>query len=254
MRSAVVTGAGGGIGRAIGERLRSDGWYVVGIEIDAGSAADLSSALGSSGRAVNGDAGNRDVLETAAELATQAGQLGCWVNNAAYSATQVFHEAVPAEVERIIGLNLMGTYWGSAQAVRRYLAHGQGGSIVNISSVHARMGFAGWSAYDASKGAVEALTRSLAVEYGPAGIRVNAVAPGTISDTPAHRKAHVPGAVGALAAERMERMQPLGRSGASAEIASAVSFLVSNAAAFITGQVLVIDGGLTAGMPAQEQR
>jgi NAD(P)-dependent dehydrogenase (short-subunit alcohol dehydrogenase family) len=142
-------------------------------------------------------------------------------------------------------VNLLGYYWGCAEAVQSFLSNGLSGTIVNISSVHGRASYANSAAYDVSKAGVDGLTRYVAVEYGPRGIRANAVAPGGVR-TPMH-ESFVAAADDPVAVEEMAaRDHPLRRIAEPAEIASVVNFLLSNAASFITGQSIAVDGGLTA--------
>ena len=127
-----------------------------------------------------GDAADRDLLAQAAGRATGLAPLGGWVNNAAVVRMGTLHHPRPEEVDETIRVNLMGAYWGAAEAVQTYLRQRTPGAIVNISSIHARAAFSGFAAYDVAKGGVNALTRYIAVEYGPAGIRANAIEPGAI--------------------------------------------------------------------------
>ena len=171
----VVTGCGVGLGRAIHERLAADGWAVVGIEIDprtAAGTADWIEAAGHPGAVITGDAADRSDLERARDAAVVLAPLGGWVNNAAIVAMDSVHRPEPEAVARLIRVNLEGTYWGASTAVRTFLEQRSGGSIVSISSIHARAGFPNWASYEMSKAGIIGLTRNLAVEYGPAGIRV----------------------------------------------------------------------------------
>lgn len=243
-RSVVVTGAGRGIGRAIVERLIADGWVVVGIEWDAATAAEVETLPGI-GASIAGDAADRDVLADAAARATALAPLGGWVSNAAVIRMGTLHAPVPAEVDETIRVNLMGPFWGASQAVRTFLDQGTPGSIVTISSIHARAAFNGFAAYDVAKGGVSALTRYLASEYGPFGIRANAIEPGgirTVMNATAVAAAPDP----ARAAREMAAIHPLGRMGEPAEIAAVCAFLLSDDASFVSGESIAVDGGSTA--------
>jgi NAD(P)-dependent dehydrogenase (short-subunit alcohol dehydrogenase family) len=245
MRSAVVTGCGQGIGRAILERLHRDGYFVVGIEQHAASAEAARQALGTGGAVVVGDVADRAVLERAADEARTHGPLGAWVNNAAVMPPTNLHAPVAADVTRVLDVNLMGCYWGCSVAVRAFLAQRSQGAIVSISSVHGRVAYSNAVAYDISKAGIDALTRYVATEYGPVGIRANAIAPGGVR-TPLH-ESYV---AASDDPERVEReaaySHPLRRIAEPREIAAVASFLLSEEASFVTGQSLAADGGLTA--------
>ena len=240
-----MTGCGQGIGRAILERLRGDGYFVVGIEQVKALAADAREALGSRGAVVHGDVADRAVLEEAAGQARAIADLGAWVNNAAIMPATNLHAPVVEDVTRVLDVNLLGCYWGCSTAVLAYLAQQTPGAIVSISSVHGRVAYSNAVAYDVSKAGVDALTRYVATEYGPVGIRANAIAPGGVR-TPLFEKF----VADSDDPERVEGeaaySHPLRRIAEPREIAAVASFLLSEEASFVSGQSLAVDGGLTA--------
>ena len=243
--SVVVTGVGSGIGRAILKQLVADKYFVVGIENSEAAAKSVAAEFGNSALIINEDLCKEGVFEKAAKEASKVAPLTSWVNNAGIALGGNLHNPNPTEVQRLFDVNLMGVYWGCSAAIKSFIENKISGSIVNISSIHGRSAFNGWAAYDAAKGGVDALTRYICVEYGPLGIRANAIAPGAIR-TEMLSKVISDAEDPAKTELDMAMIHPLERLGEPSEIAEVASFLLSKKASFLTGQSIAVDGGATA--------
>lgn len=243
-KTAWVTGAGKGLGRAIAVALSQAGATVA---VTARTASDLerleSELAGHGGKVLvlPGSIADSGAVRTMVERITDwTGRLDAVVNCAGVSPHFTRCEYVTDEDWRhVLDINLAGTFYCCREAGKVMLEQGSG-SIVNVSSVHASTGFERIAAYAASKGGVEALTKSLAVEWAERGVRVNALAPGYF---------HTDLSSGLLASkwgERIVRSTPLGRVGSAEELGGAAVFLASDASRFVTGTTLTVDGGWTA--------
>jgi NAD(P)-dependent dehydrogenase (short-subunit alcohol dehydrogenase family) len=240
-RRALVTGAGRGIGRACAIGLAHAGADVALLARSAdelGAVAAVIHAAGAHASVVPSDVTDDDALDAAIHA---AGDVDILVNSAGLNLPEPFTEVTREHLDRILDVNVRATFRVTQAVVRRMLSGERGGSIVTITSQMGHVGYAGRTAYCTSKHALEGLTKALAVELAPHGIRVNSVAP-TFVETPMTRPML---ADPAFSAEVLARI-PLGRLGLPEEVAAAVVFLASDAAGLITGTSLRADGGWTA--------
>ncbi|HZN83936.1 MAG TPA: 3-oxoacyl-ACP reductase FabG [Mycobacterium sp.] len=229
MKTAVVTGGGSGIGQAVARRLRADGMDVATIDLNPSDEAFSFTA----------DVTDRDAVEEAlAAIRAQLGPVTVLVNAAGLEKFKRFTELKFEDWQRVIDVNLNGVFH-CIQAVLPDMIEAGWGRIVNISSSSTHSGQPYMSPYVAAKSAVNGLTKSLALEYGPAGITVNAVPPGFI-DTPMLRKS---AERGYLFIDKNIESTPVRRMGRPEDIAAACAFLISEEAGYITGQILGVNGG-----------
>jgi NAD(P)-dependent dehydrogenase (short-subunit alcohol dehydrogenase family) len=230
-RRVVVTGASSGIGEGIARVFAETGACVAGISLDGDAPVD--------GIFVHGDTGDREAVEGfAGRVVDEWGGIDVWVNNAARLMVRPLDETTDDEWHGLLRGNLHGYFYGCRVAARHMSAQGAG-RIINITSQANYQGIPGLGAYTAAKGAIAGLTKVLALELAPAGVTVNAVAPGAV-DTPLNVNAYTP-----EVRRTYEERIPLGRIGTPDEIADVVLFLASDASRYVTGQELIVDGGLT---------
>jgi NAD(P)-dependent dehydrogenase (short-subunit alcohol dehydrogenase family) len=243
-RRAVVTGCSSGIGAAIAVALAGAGADVAGLHLgepeDASGTEERIAAAGRESLIVRGDTGEPDVVDALARRVVDAwGGIDVWINNAARLMVKPFVRLTDADWHGLLAGNLHGYFHGCRAAARQMAAQGTGGRIINISSAADVLVVADLSAYVAAKGAIVGLTRVLALELAEHGITVNALAPGAI-DTALNQSAYTP-EVRRAYGQRIA----LGRLGEAEEVADVAVFLASRGARYITGQELVVDGGLT---------
>jgi 2-hydroxycyclohexanecarboxyl-CoA dehydrogenase len=243
-RVAVVTGAGSGIGLGIARQLAADGHSVALLDLDgdnAQKAADELSGLGWSAAAYGADVADRAALdEVFSSIRNELGPITIAVTSAGIESFDSLLDITPEKWDRVLAVNLTGTFACIQLAVSDMLA-ANWGRIVTISSSSAQSGAPNMAHYVASKGGVIGLTKALARELAAHGITANTIPP-TLVDTPMARKAEAAGDVPSV--EVMGGMVPLGRAGTPEDIAAACSFLCSERAGYITGQVIGVNGGM----------
>ncbi len=238
---AIVTGAARGLGRAIAESLAAAGAQVACVDVDAETLAETVKAIeanGGTAEAVACDVTDSDrVTRVVKDVVEKWDGLHILVNNAGITRDGLVVRMKDDQWDTVLGINLRGTFLFT-RAAARPMMKGRQGRIINIASVSGLMGNAGQANYSASKAGVIGLTRTVAKELADRNITVNAVAPGFIAT-------EMTAKLGDEVIEEVKKMIPLGRLGEPQDIADAVLYLASDAAQFITGQVLPIDGGLT---------
>ena len=241
----LVTGAGKGIGRAIALDAATSGATIVACSRTSEDLESLSQEIEGAGgtcRSLLLDVASTDAAQSLVDYAvTECGRLDALVNNAGTNLLKDALDYTPEEVENIVTVNLIAVYWLCVCAARQMIEQKTGGSIVNITSQAGVVGGPGRSPYSGAKAGVNNMTKSLAAEWAPHGIRVNALAP-TVTLTPLGEKAMADRP--AFAQEVKERIL-LGRPATVREISLPTVFLLSNAASMITGHTLVVDGGWT---------
>ncbi len=244
-RCVVITGGASGIGRASAIRFAREGARVVSIDVDDGGGADTVAeitAVGGSALAIECDvAREAQARHAVAEAVAWGGRLDALVNCAGTGFYRHFADVEIAELERVMSVNLTGLFTTCQAAVEPLTQ--TGGAIVNIASAAALRGSAYLTAYSASKGAVVAFTKSLAIEIGGSGVRVNCICPGGV-DTPLLRLFTPPADADPMLLGRSAGVT--GRKSTPEEIAASVTFLASDVARHITGAVLQVDGGSVA--------
>ena len=245
-RTAVVTGAGSGLGTAIAHRLAAEGAQVGAADVNAESAASVAADIveaGGSSIAVEMDVGNQSSIEAGMnEVRAAFGPITILVNNAGITPSAKFLEIDGEAFDRVMAVNLRGPFQ-CCQAVVPDMIEAGWGRIVNISSSSAQTGNARMAHYSASKGGLISLTRSLALDLGRKGITVNTIPPGFV-ETPSLHAAAEAGELGAGIHPHIPTT-PMRRVGRPEDIAAAVAFLVRDEADYITGQVLGVNGGRT---------
>jgi glucose 1-dehydrogenase len=249
---ALVTGASSGIGQAIAIRLAQEGCNVaINYRKDVDEAEQTRAvALQKAAEAghvdvqvrlIQGDAANEDdIIRVVNDVTDTFGGLDVLINNAGIQSEHPSHDLPADQFDRVIAVNLRGAYLYSREAIKHLLEQGRPGVIINVSSVHETIPRPQYLSYSISKAGMGSLTKTLALEYANRGIRVNAIAPGA-TVTPINQAWTEDQAKKNL----VESYIPMGRAGTVSEMAAAVAFLASDEAAYITGQTLFIDGGLT---------
>jgi NAD(P)-dependent dehydrogenase (short-subunit alcohol dehydrogenase family) len=244
-KACVVTGAGSGIGRATAQKLAEEGGRVVCVDIAAGAVEETARDIGGEATAVAADVSKRADCNAFVGRCVEAfGSIDVLVNNAGVDIPGVFHEVPDETIDRTIGVNVLGQIY-ACQAAIPHMLERDGGSIVNISSVNGVVAEPYLAVYATSKGAVVMLSRGIALDYAKQGIRCNVVCPGWV-DTPINY-AHAD-MLGGLQQvyDTIDSFQPIGRPGEPREIANVIAFLASDEASFVTGSVILADGGMTA--------
>ena len=245
-RVALVTGSGSGIGRAMAVLFAAEGAHVFVTDVDGAAAEAVAAGIVESGRsaaAITADVSRgQDVTAMLRAVETAQGRLDVLVNNAGLNVRGDFRHMSDADWVRIREVNLDGVVRVARDGFALLKASGRG-SLINVASIMAHRGLPQLTAYSATKGALTALTRGLAVEYAPYGIRVNALCPGFVETGLTRRALRIPGITKALLDST-----PLRRFGLPEEIAKAALFLASDDAAYVTGAELAVDGGMAAGL------
>jgi NAD(P)-dependent dehydrogenase (short-subunit alcohol dehydrogenase family) len=247
-RVALVTGGGSGIGRATAIRLAEEGAKVAVNDINPATGQEaVKTITDAGGTAVFIQADVSKVAECeriVAETVKVFGRLDILVNNAAVMVEKTVVDTTEEDFDRITGVNLKGVFFVAKYAIMQMQKQGQGGNVVNMASVNSFFAEGGIAAYCMTKGGIAQFTRALAMDHSGEGIRVNAIAPGWI-ETPMNANFF---AQGPHVREQAGRLHAIGRTGQSVEVANMVIFLVSDEASFVTGSLMTVDGGFSAGL------
>lgn len=244
-KSAVVTGSSKGIGSAIALRLAQEGVNVVvnynSDEAGAKAIVQKIEGLGARAVAVKGDVSKEGTAEQLVSAALDAfGRLDVFVNNAGMEVEAHTHEMTLDNWQRIIDVNLTGYFLGARAALKHFVANDIKGNIINMSSVHEQIPWPRFAHYAASKGGVKLLNETMALEYAPMGIRVNAIGPGAINTPINKEKMNDP-----VQKEALLKIIPMGYAGEPDVVANAAAWLASDQSSYVTGITLFVDGGMT---------